>query len=281
MTGNTLFRHADVNQFVLVSNEDLGAVEVATFIALILFGISLSQGYNYYHRWSEDSRRMKFLVGTILFLEASHSFTASQTIYYDTVTRFTTAQPNSYPLSTTVLLETFITVIVQCFFSYRIFRLSENVFITATCLSLSFLRFVGGLALTIESFIDVPNNPNGILFVQRLSWLITSALAVGGAADVLIAAAMLVYLRRFGSPTNLKSTTMVINRLVRWSLQTRLLTRCDTFNFLTSGIITSDKPGVSCDDHLLPNNGEYDLVWNIHRSSKMYVFFALNYRSLC
>jgi hypothetical protein len=65
MMDNTLFRHADVNQFVLVSNEDLGAVEVATFIALVLFGISLSQGYSYYHRWSEDSKRMKFLVSRV------------------------------------------------------------------------------------------------------------------------------------------------------------------------------------------------------------------------
>lgn len=62
MTDNILFHHAGTNQFILVSNEDLGAVEVATFVALVLFGISLSQGYNYYHKWSEDSTRMKVLV---------------------------------------------------------------------------------------------------------------------------------------------------------------------------------------------------------------------------
>ncbi|KAF9480735.1 hypothetical protein BDN70DRAFT_978004 [Pholiota conissans] len=207
------------NPFIVQTDAVLGAVEVSTFIALILFGISLSQGYAYFRTWSEsDGMGMKFLVGIILFLEASHSFTASQTIYFDTVTHFITSQPNSYPLCTTVLLETLITVIVQCFFCYRIFRLSENFLVTATCLTLSFLRFIGGLALTVESFMDVPNNPNGVVFVERLAWLVTSALAVGGAADVLIAATMTVYLRRLGSPANYKSTTRVINRLVRWSL---------------------------------------------------------------
>lgn len=47
------------------------------------------------------------------FLETCHSFTASQTIYSDTVTHWMTEQPNSYPLSTTVLLETLVTLTVH------------------------------------------------------------------------------------------------------------------------------------------------------------------------
>lgn len=34
--------------FVLQSDGNLGAVEVATFFSLVLYGISLSQGYTYF-----------------------------------------------------------------------------------------------------------------------------------------------------------------------------------------------------------------------------------------
>jgi len=164
------------------------------------------------------------LVTFLLALEAFHSFAASQTIYFDTVTRFKTAQPNSYPLSTTTALETLITVVVQSFFSYRIYRLSGRFSISIACLSLATLRFMGGVSLCVQSFLDVPKDHNGIMFVVKFSWLVTSSLACGAAADVLIAISMLYYLRKLASPMNLNSTTQVINRLVRWSLQTGLIT---------------------------------------------------------
>ena len=46
-------------------------------------------------------------------LESFHSFTAAMAIYYDTVTKWEVAEANSYPISTNVLLETLITVLVQ------------------------------------------------------------------------------------------------------------------------------------------------------------------------
>ncbi|PPQ78489.1 hypothetical protein CVT25_011830 [Psilocybe cyanescens] len=186
--------------FLLESDENLGAIEVTTFLSLVLFGVLLSQAYTYFSR-TTDKWSLKTL--------SSHSFTACQTIYYDTVTRYKSAQPNSYPLSTTVALETLITVVVQSFFSYRIYRLSSRISISVGCFSLALLRFIGGIFLTAQSFIDVPRNQNGLMFVVKFSWLITSSLACGGAADVLIAGSMLFYLRKLSSPMNLNSMTSV------------------------------------------------------------------------
>jgi len=55
------------------------------------------------------------------------------------------------------------------------------------------------------SFVDVPTPTSGIILVVRLSWLITSCLSCGAAADVLIAASMLYYLKRMDSPHNKQS----------------------------------------------------------------------------
>ncbi|KAF8958190.1 hypothetical protein BDZ97DRAFT_1923931 [Flammula alnicola] len=201
---------------------------------------------------ADDRLGLKLLVSALLFLESAHSFTASQTIYYDTVTKWKSAKANSYPLSTTVMIETLITIIVQVldvfkdlleitaadklqsFFSLRIYRLSGRFTISIACFSLAFLRFLGGTVVTAEIYKDVPNNPNGIGYVLQWGWLITASLALGVAADVLIAISMLYYLRKLASPTNLKSTTQIINRLVRWSLQTGLITSVGSITVIIS-----------------------------------------------
>jgi hypothetical protein len=210
--------------FHLESNEDLGAVEIATFLGLILFGVSLSQGYTFFRRSGEERLSLKLMVSSLLFLESFHSFTAAMAIYYDTITRWQTAEANSYSIATTVVLELLITFLVQCFFSFRIYRFSKTMSVTVACFALALLRFVGAFAMSVECFLDVPRKPNGIGFVVRFSWLITSTLTCGCAADILIAISLTYCLRKFASPTNSQSTTEIINRLVRFALQTGLLT---------------------------------------------------------
>lgn len=46
-------------------------------------------------------------------LETFHSFVSGYAVYWDTVTHWNDAEPNSYPISCTVLAETLITVMVQ------------------------------------------------------------------------------------------------------------------------------------------------------------------------
>jgi hypothetical protein len=46
-------------------------------------------------------------------MESFHSFTASHTIYYDTVTRWNRAEINSYSLSANAATETLVTFLVQ------------------------------------------------------------------------------------------------------------------------------------------------------------------------
>jgi len=121
------------------------------------------------------------------------------------------------------LSENLITFIVQGFFCHRVYRLSQKLPLTIICVILSILRFIGGIALSVESLLDVPKTPNGD-FVYTFSWLITAALAVGAAADVVIAASLVYYLRKMTSPSNLMSTTAFLNRVMRWTLQTGLIT---------------------------------------------------------
>jgi len=46
----------------LQANENLGSVEVATFISLALYGLSLSQGYTFFRRSEKDAASLKIFV---------------------------------------------------------------------------------------------------------------------------------------------------------------------------------------------------------------------------
>ncbi|KJA14448.1 hypothetical protein HYPSUDRAFT_444275 [Hypholoma sublateritium FD-334 SS-4] len=213
------------SSFVIRSNGVLGALEVSTFIGLVLYGVSLSQGYSYFSRRQDDRFSLKLLVSVILLLETCHSFTTPIAIYQNTVTNWQEPEANSYSIATNAVAEILITLLVQCYFVYRIYRLSsKRIWISFVSLALVFLRFFGGAVIAVETYLDVPNRPNGISLVVRFSWLVTSALAIGGAADVFIAMCMTYYLVKLSSPTNKESTANIINRLIRWTLQTGLIT---------------------------------------------------------
>ncbi|KAF9560028.1 hypothetical protein CPC08DRAFT_818458 [Agrocybe pediades] len=215
----------DPKDFFVQADVNLGAVEVATFLSLVLYGVSLSQGYTYFRRFEEDRFALKFMVSMLLCLETFHAFTAGMAIYYDTVTRWKTAEANSYPISVNAVLETLITLLVHCFFCLRIYRLCGRLSISIVCFILALARFIGGVALAVEVFKDVPNEiNNGVGVVARFSWIVTAALTCGSAADILIAMSMIYSLKEMISPDNLQSTRDALNRLIRFSLQTGLIT---------------------------------------------------------
>lgn len=66
-------------------------------------------------------------------------------------------------------------------------------------------RFIGGLALGVESLIDIARPADGFYLLTTYGWLITASFTIGAAADILIAGSMCFYLRRLGSSLNQQS----------------------------------------------------------------------------
>ncbi|KAG6908627.1 hypothetical protein DXG01_003952 [Tephrocybe rancida] len=206
--------------FDLRSDENLGSMEIALAISLILFGIIIIQAYNYYQNF-QDRWLLRSLVTVVLTLEAFHTFTIAHNIYLTTVTHAGRKDigPNSYPLTTGVVLETLITSLVQSYFSYRIYRLSKRLPIPVICWTLSFLRLVGGLALAVESYRNVPLLSNAIALTESFGWLITLAVSVGAAVDVLIAVSLCYYIKRLAPPDPSQSIGALVDRLMTYTIR--------------------------------------------------------------
>lgn len=64
------------NAFLVESDGNLGAVEVTTFLSLILYGISLTQGYTYFQQQTQrkDRLSLKLLVCFLLRLIVALDF---------------------------------------------------------------------------------------------------------------------------------------------------------------------------------------------------------------
>ncbi|KAJ7889854.1 hypothetical protein B0H14DRAFT_2691086 [Mycena olivaceomarginata] len=214
--------------FGLDAPENLGAMEIGVFLSLIMFGVVAVQGYVYFRNSRPDRTGLKLLVGSVLFFELCHTVASCHAIYYFTVILAgmpELAKPaNSYSVSILPVFETLITALVQGFFAYRIRLLSGRIYISLVCWTLCLLRFIGGMGVAAEGFLDVPREPDYFRLQDTYGWLITSSLNVGAVLDVLIAVSLCFYIRRLYTPYNLPKSEELINRLITWTIQTGLIT---------------------------------------------------------
>lgn len=207
----------------------LGVMEIGVFVSLVLFGVVALQGYVYYrHNCTGDRVWLKVFVGILLALELAHTLAACHVIYYFTVVQAgipeLTKKPNSYSLAMTPVFETVITAMVQGFFAYRIRLLSGRLIIPAICSVLLVARLAGGLAMAIESFRDIPLEPDYFHYQDTYGAVITSALNIGVVLDVLITLSLCFYFRQMYTPYNLPRSEELIARLIAWTIQTGLIT---------------------------------------------------------
>ncbi|KAF8075721.1 hypothetical protein FPV67DRAFT_1444558 [Lyophyllum atratum] len=218
-----------IEGFNVHSDANLGSMEIALAISLILFGVLIIQAYNYYQNY-DDRLILKSLVSPC----PSTARTSLTAMLYERLPLCpgrSNPGPNSYPLATGVVLETLITALVQTYFGYRIYRLSGTLRISIVCWMLTLLRLGEGLALAAESYLNVEKQTNVFVLTNNYGWLITLAVSVGAFVDVLIALSLCFYIKRLAPPSPSQGTGALVDRLVTWTI--RLIISPET------GLITS------------------------------------------
>ncbi|KAJ6609504.1 hypothetical protein B0H10DRAFT_1370472 [Mycena sp. CBHHK59/15] len=212
--------------FRLDGNLGLGITELGIFATLALFGILVLQVYIYYLSSVDDGSMLKCLVAAVLVLELCHTIAGSAAIYYWTVTLATVSEKpgSSYGLSLGMVFETLITLLVQAYFIHRVYRFSQNAFLGIALTVLCVLRFVGGLIISVESFLNLPREPDYFALQDRFAWLIMATFSVGAFVDVCIASALCVYVYKWKTVPAMKTTSQLIHKIMFWSIQTGLVT---------------------------------------------------------
>ncbi|KAJ7486616.1 hypothetical protein FB451DRAFT_1553891 [Mycena latifolia] len=216
----------------------IGAIEIGTMLSGVLFGLITSQIYVYFKTYPKDFRFTKGLVGTLWIVELLHTACIFDALYMYTVKGY--GDPSSlirFPmaLDLTIILHGATVIIVQLFFTHRISKFAQQKhYLSAIAIFILLVRFVAfivsGVAATRMSAL--------LEFMQSWKPLILFDLISCAATDVMMSA-ILVYQLTQRRSNVYKSTLVIMDKLIMWSVETCVVTTVTTIAmmicFLTMG----------------------------------------------
>ncbi|KAH9932042.1 uncharacterized protein BXZ73DRAFT_101417 [Epithele typhae] len=212
-------------------DETMGMLFIGVLIAGILYGVSCTQVYFYFSRYSRDPMYMKLLVLGVWVSDTIHQALISHSLYWYLVTNY--GQPATLALlAPTIIIEVVIQAVtgllVQCFFAARVYRLSgQNWYLTVPV----------GLLIAVEFAVSTAYTARALKFASFAELTEVKALSISinafaAAGDVCIAIILCTILQT--SKTGFQRSTRLINKLMIFSLNTGLLTSiCACLSLIT------------------------------------------------
>ncbi|KAI0630989.1 hypothetical protein C8Q77DRAFT_1159709 [Trametes polyzona] len=200
-----------------------GALLIGTFLGLILYGLTLHQGYRYlrFPAYDHDSLYIKWTVAAVIILETLHSALALHVCYYYLVSNYFKPQVllhGTWSANTLPGLTGLIVAVTQAFFARRLFLLHRQY---APVIAFVLLLLLGELGFSIACTVEAFVQPD-IFHVQNFQWLSIAALALIIGADGLLTTLLTLVLCK--SRTGFKSTDSILNILIFYTINNGLLT---------------------------------------------------------
>ncbi|KAF9539779.1 hypothetical protein CPC08DRAFT_676587, partial [Agrocybe pediades] len=205
-------------------NATVGPLLISLFVSTFLFGVSSVQGYLYQANFGKDRLSLKIMVLVVWTCELAHCVCIIDSFYRIGVLHWGDPSaleklPHSFLAS--IALSGVIGTITQVFFAERLRVISGKLHIPVLCWTLSITR----ASLVLATVIKAWTMASLIHFDQRWKWLWVLTLSLGTATDFLLAVLLCIYLKvaqRFtGGHT---STSVAVNKISLWTMQTGLLT---------------------------------------------------------
>ncbi|KAJ7935282.1 hypothetical protein B0H13DRAFT_523022 [Mycena leptocephala] len=204
-------------------NPTIGALQVGILASYALFGVTTTQTYIYYTRFPDDSRRLKTLVAFVWLCELAHAMCIGHTLYMYTIIgyghpeRLIQRAPAS--LEAAVFFSGIIAACVQSFFSFRIYALSNQLFIPCVTWALSLVRLV----LSTVAFISGLQMVEIASYEAQWGWLAITLWSISAANDLTIAATLVYILARRRKNIH-QRTAALVDKLIAWTIETGAVT---------------------------------------------------------
>ncbi|KAF8974326.1 hypothetical protein BDZ97DRAFT_12638 [Flammula alnicola] len=195
----------------------MGAAYIGVVAAGILYGVSFVQAWYYFIKYQQDVWYIKALVGAIWVFETIHQALISHTVYHYIITNYNnprTLNDIVWSILLEVLFNGLIGLLVQGFLTLRVWRLSgNNVPLTVVLGCLVLACFSCSVAFTAQSM-----QLQTWVQLEQLKGLSMAVNLLGAVTDILIAAALFVFLHR--SRTGFKKSDTMISRLIAFTVST-------------------------------------------------------------
>ncbi|KAJ7655968.1 hypothetical protein DFH06DRAFT_1473722 [Mycena polygramma] len=197
-----------------------GPLLLGVILNTLLYGIMLVQAYLYYNRYRNDRPWFRYLVGYLVLLETANWVCDIGLIYEPLIIRWAT--PEALLISPVMLrVDAVLTVLVstpiQLFIAWRV-RVVTNSWILPVVISiLAIISFGGGISVTTIVSLHPAFADFGSFHPEVITWLVSSA-----ACDVVLTASLVYSL--WTRKSQVKSTDTYINKIIRLTVQTGLIT---------------------------------------------------------
>ncbi|KAF9512269.1 hypothetical protein BS47DRAFT_1089347 [Hydnum rufescens UP504] len=204
----------------LVLDNTVGAVLVSVIASASLFGILTTQCYYYALRFKQDPRWLKCIVAALWIIDTMHQMAVSAMIFQYTVHHY--GDPgylrlSTLPVSFFIMLEPLPAIIVQLYFTRRLYHLNRKLWPVAAFTGiLSILGFVTGAACGIRTY----THPH-LADYKKDTWLVTIWLVTSSVCDIAVTIAVAWTL--YTSRTGFKQTDILLVRLIVWTVNTGAL----------------------------------------------------------
>ncbi|KAJ4000676.1 hypothetical protein F5050DRAFT_1729097 [Lentinula boryana] len=202
----------------------LGALFIGLILSAVLNGVTYSQTWFYFssqqQRQSPDPLWLKATVVVVVVLDLLHQLFTSHWMYDYCVTNFgNNAALDVLPWSYYGMAYPTgaVTVIVQSFYVWRVWKLSQSFIIAGAIWSVS-LAQLGTFLYYVARVFHVPNATDLSLVLGNYAILVN---ALGAACDIFIACAMVFYLRQ--SRTSIKRTNHMLRSITVFTVTTGIV----------------------------------------------------------
>ncbi|KAG9100385.1 hypothetical protein FS749_015468 [Ceratobasidium sp. UAMH 11750] len=198
----------------------LGPILLGSFLNVLLCGILIAQVTWYFVVHKYDQTWIKLMVAWLLLLDILNSIFDGGFVYRYTITLFGDfgALGHSHwffhvaPFMTSMIVST-----TQCFFAWRITKLTGHAWIGWSIAAGTFIQLLAGIGTSVGGWIVVD-----FARFKELNAPITIWLAMSSATDIAITCVLSWYLH--SNRTGFPHTDDVITKLIRSTIQTGFLT---------------------------------------------------------
>jgi hypothetical protein len=200
----------------------IGPIQVGGLLSAALFGCLLCQSYVYFARFTSDHLIVKAAVSAVFFIQLGHFVCIISILWTMTVSTYgDPSQLQVLPLAAdlAIPLSAFTAFIVQSFYAFRLWKLSEQVFLPILCEMISVVAQISTLILSPRAFYMTDLT----VFEESQIVLITLSFVARAACDFITTAGITWSLHR-KRVSNFESTMTMIDRLIYWTIETGLAT---------------------------------------------------------
>ncbi|KAF9022352.1 hypothetical protein BDZ89DRAFT_1070745 [Hymenopellis radicata] len=200
--------------------QPFGVLLIGIFVSLVLMGIIVSQTWNYYNNYPEDSKWLKLYVSSVFLVDFMSSFFLLWWMYDLLINDWGNIIPYTqlhWALATDPILEGLIGPMVQAYYAWRIHVISGTYWVSGIIMCCSLMALGGGIAGTHAAATLVTFEALAGAKVTVIFWLLPAAIS-----DLIIALALTYYLRKHKG--RFQASDKVLDKIIRMTVQNGLLT---------------------------------------------------------